>query len=425
MFVADLHADSFLWGRNVLKHSRHGHVDMERLRHAGVDLQVFGVPSMTPLGRRGFDTGLKGADPRFYNPEVTARDTGGLKCTKVSSNLDTARLLYGQIGRPGGSARIIAFDQAKRYCNATDGTWTDNSCIYKPGREPNENKLFAVRTKADLHKLERAIAKSKKSGTAQPIGAMLGIEGVHWIKSDWSDKQISDEITALKNAGFGIIGLVHKFSNDLASSDEDCEQTYGLTPTGRRAFREIYEQDLILDLAHMSADTILSDRASHETALSLAKLPEFQARRWMIMSHGAIQTDACKSYRNLPPKHVAELLNSNILFGVIHWDRAFCLDLSSEKGWLSANRIEQSIIDTYWRAANELGVTPETAIRNLAIGADLDGAVNAPYDVRGFPLLLRRMSEASWCEKGEHCAEAVRKVAGQNVLKFLYEALPP
>ena len=106
------------------------------------------------------------------------------------------------------------------------------------------------------------------------------------------------------------------------------------------------------------------------------------------------------------------MLRKKIPFGVIHWDLAFCLDLDDKEGWLSAHRIEQAIVDTYWRAVNTLEVPPQTAINSLAIGADLDGGVNAPYDVRGFPLLLKRMSEASWCEKGKDCVDALHRVAG-------------
>ena len=45
-FVADLHADSLLFGRNLLERSSLGHVDLPRLREGGVGLQVFALPTI-------------------------------------------------------------------------------------------------------------------------------------------------------------------------------------------------------------------------------------------------------------------------------------------------------------------------------------------------------------------------------------------
>ena len=47
-FVADLHADPLLWGRNLRQRHTRGQVDIPRLRDGGVDLQVFGVVSKVP-----------------------------------------------------------------------------------------------------------------------------------------------------------------------------------------------------------------------------------------------------------------------------------------------------------------------------------------------------------------------------------------
>jgi len=49
-FVADMHADSLLWGRDLGKQQSRGHVDLPRLRQGGVDLQVFSVVSQVPHG---------------------------------------------------------------------------------------------------------------------------------------------------------------------------------------------------------------------------------------------------------------------------------------------------------------------------------------------------------------------------------------
>jgi membrane dipeptidase len=47
-FVADLHADPLLWGRNLRQRHTRGQIDLPRLRDGGVDLQVFSVVSEVP-----------------------------------------------------------------------------------------------------------------------------------------------------------------------------------------------------------------------------------------------------------------------------------------------------------------------------------------------------------------------------------------
>ena len=46
--LADMHADSLLWGRDLLRRSSRGHVDVPRLIQGHVALQVFSLVSKTP-----------------------------------------------------------------------------------------------------------------------------------------------------------------------------------------------------------------------------------------------------------------------------------------------------------------------------------------------------------------------------------------
>jgi membrane dipeptidase len=50
LWIADLHADSLLWGRNLLKESSRCHVDVPRLIGGNVALPVFSLPTKTPWG---------------------------------------------------------------------------------------------------------------------------------------------------------------------------------------------------------------------------------------------------------------------------------------------------------------------------------------------------------------------------------------
>ena len=48
LLVADLHADTLMWERDLLTRSAHGHVDLPRLREGNVALQVFSSVTKTP-----------------------------------------------------------------------------------------------------------------------------------------------------------------------------------------------------------------------------------------------------------------------------------------------------------------------------------------------------------------------------------------
>jgi membrane dipeptidase len=48
LFVADLHADTLLWGRNLLTRTTRGHLDLPRLQQANVSLQFFTVVTTIP-----------------------------------------------------------------------------------------------------------------------------------------------------------------------------------------------------------------------------------------------------------------------------------------------------------------------------------------------------------------------------------------
>ncbi len=51
LIVADLHADSLLFNRNLLKEESYGHVDVPRLIKGNVALQVFTVVTKVPMGK--------------------------------------------------------------------------------------------------------------------------------------------------------------------------------------------------------------------------------------------------------------------------------------------------------------------------------------------------------------------------------------
>jgi microsomal dipeptidase-like Zn-dependent dipeptidase len=57
-------------------------------------------------------------------------------------------------------------------------------------------------------------------------------------------------------------------------------------------------------------------------------------------------------------------------------------------------------------------------VEHVAVGTDFDGAITAPIDAGGMPLLTEALLDDGFT------AEEVAQIMGGNVLRFLRETLP-
>ena len=196
--VADWHADTLLWDRDLLQRHPHGHVDLPRLLDGNVAIQGFTVVTKTP-----------GATDRITQ---LVRAHGWPSKTHTSL---TERALY----------QAEALHQfAKR----------------------SQGKLRVIRTRSDLDQVltERAAGQSI-------VGGVLGLEGAHGLEGDIRN------LDRLERAGFRIIGLHHFFDNRLGGSLHGTSGQ-GLTDFGRHVVLEVEKRPMLIDLAH-SSSTVARD----------------------------------------------------------------------------------------------------------------------------------------------------------------------
>ncbi len=205
LLVADLHADTLLWSRDLLKRGSWGHVDLPRLQEGNVAVQAFTVVTKTP---------------RDMNIESNAGDTDNITLlgfiqlwpTSTWSNL-TERALH----------------QARRLHQAA---------------EKSNGKLVVLKTKNDVMKfLERR--KTEKD----VVAGFLGIEGAHALGGDVNN------FDRLYDAGFRMIGMAHFFDNEMSGSAHGVAK-YGLTDAGKKLVQKMQERGVFIDLAHASPQTI-------------------------------------------------------------------------------------------------------------------------------------------------------------------------
>lgn len=203
--IADLHADSLLWGRDLAEFANYGHVDVPRLIQGNVALQTFTVVTKVPHPLR-----LEDNDDR--------------------------------------SDDIIKFAILQRWPISTWFSLKERALYQAKQLQAVESKASdrfkIIKTKQDLNNyLDRR--KKDREITA----GLLGLEGTQALEG-----QI-ENVNQLYTAGFRLIGLAHFFDNEVSGSAHGVRRG-GLTPFGREVLKRMEDLNLIVDLAHASSQTI-------------------------------------------------------------------------------------------------------------------------------------------------------------------------
>ncbi len=213
--MVDLHADSLLWSRDLLKRGTRGQVDIPRLIEGHVALQAFTIVTKTPRG---------------------------LNFQRNTADSDNITLLS-----------IV-----ERWPPATWSSLTERA-LYQASRlrgfeSRSQGKFTIIRSAADL----RAYLDRRRADPAIAAG-FLGVEGAHALDGNLAN------IDRLYDAGVRMMAPTHFFDNDIGGSSAGVEKT-GLTDKGREMVRRMEARHMLVDLAHASPRTI-------EDVLSIAKRP--------------------------------------------------------------------------------------------------------------------------------------------------------
>ena len=203
--VADMHADSLLWERDLLSRSTRGQVDLPRLVDGNVALQVFSSVTKTPKGQN-YDANSADSD------NITPLTIADLQPIRTWTSLLQRSLWHAT--------------KLDRFAAASGG------------------QLRVIHTSADLDALLADRAKGSKV-----TGGMLSIEGLQDLEGKL------DNLDVLHAAGFRMAGMAHFFDNDVAGSMHG-EQKGGLTPLGRQVVARMERIGMIVDIAHSSHETI-------------------------------------------------------------------------------------------------------------------------------------------------------------------------
>ena len=214
LFIADLHADSLLWKRNLLTRSNIGHIDLPRLQEGNVALQVFSATTKSP---------------------------SGLNYERNTADSDDITMLA-----------VLQFWPVATWNSIYERARYQLQKLWKFSEESN-GELIIVQSKSDL----RSLIERRAVGENVTAGIYL-IEGAHPLEGN------IENLDRLYKQGLRISGLTHFFDNSLGGSLHGISGE-GLTDFGRQVVQRAGELEIIIDVAHASPTMVrdvleMSDR---------------------------------------------------------------------------------------------------------------------------------------------------------------------
>ncbi len=213
--VVDLHADSLLFGRDLLRRSSRGHLDVPRMIEGRVALQVLSMAVKTPRGLN-YDANDDRSDEvrtlalaKRWPPATWRR-----LLPRVAYLVGRARDLE---ARSGGAFRIVT-------------------------------------TRAEL-----AAYLADHAANPATAAGLLSIEGAHALEGDPAN------VDVVADLGVRMISPAHFFDTAFGGSAHGVAR-YGLTAAGRDMVARMERRGVLLDVAHGSPRTI-------DDALTVATRP--------------------------------------------------------------------------------------------------------------------------------------------------------
>ncbi|MBW3616839.1 MAG: dipeptidase [Proteobacteria bacterium] len=254
------------------------------------------------------------------------------------------------------------------------------------------------------------------------IASMLGAEGGYAIDNSLP------VLRQLRRAGVRYMTLTHSATIDWADSATDAPRHGGLSPFGEAVVREMNRIGMLVDLSHVSPDTM-------RDAMRVSEAP-------VIFSHSSAR-GVTDHPRNIPDDVLRALKQDGGVAMV-----TFVAGFVSEpvRAWGAARTAEEARLRALHpgdpvRVATELAAwtssnpAPRATVGDVAdhldhmrrvagvdhvgIGGDFDGTTGLPVGLEGveaYPVLLAELLRRGWSEAD------IRKLAGENVLRVLRAA---
>ncbi len=284
-------------------------------------------------------------------------------------------------------------------------------------------KAMAARYPADLAMAYTA-QDIRRLHTAGRIASLIGVEGGH---------QINNSLAVLRqyyDLGARYMTLAHISNTAWADSATDAPAHHGLTPFGKEVVREMNRLGMMVDLSHVSAETM-------RAALEVSEAP-------VIFSHSSARA-LVDHPRNVPDDVLQSVARNG---GIVMVNFTPQYDSEARRLWEADRAAEQARFSSPPFAGLFIG-QPERAkaalaawekahpeppvtitdvadhvehirkiagVEHVGIGSDFDGLPEPPIGLEGvdkFPALLAELARRGWSDAD------LAKLAGGNLLRVM------
>lgn len=320
---------------------------------------------------------------------------------------DIPRLREGGVGAQFWSAFVPVSEMrtgtAARYCREQIDL-IRAMCARYPG------DLELATSAADVERIVRA----------GKIASLIGIEGGHAIESSLAKLR---EFHAL---GARYMTLTHNDTTDWADAATDEPKHGGLAPFGEEVVREMNRLGMLIDISHVSADTMRDVLrvsaapviASHSSAFALAPHPRNvpdDVLAGVAKNGGVVMVNFSPGF--LDPEAARIALG---VYPVIREIEARTKDETERKRLLDEWRAAHPFPSvSLARVADHIEHIARVAgVDHVGLGSDFDGIPAVPVgleDVSRFPAITEELLRRGWSERD------IRKVLGGNILRVLRE----
>ena len=282
--------------------------------------------------------------------------------------------------------------------------------------------LQLLRVHPDRLELARTADDVERIAADRKVASMIGVEGGHSIGGSLGTLRVLAEL------GARYLTLTHNDDTAWADSGTGLGTNGGLTTFGEDVVRELNRLGVLVDLSHVSADTM-------RQAIEVSAAP-------VIFSHSNARA-LCDVPRNVPDD-VIELLGRTggvMMATFVPWFLNAEGAKANAAEWKEIHRLKEEHADDpdALRAAvaelEKTQATPPSSVGDVAdhidhirdvagidhigVGSDFDGLPEMPdglEDVSTYPALFAELAERGYTD------EDLTKIAGQNVLRVMRAA---
>jgi membrane dipeptidase len=279
-----------------------------------------------------------------------------------------------------------------------------------------------VRRYADTFELALTAADVDRIRKAGRIASLIGMEGGHSIDNSLADLRMFYRL------GARYMTLTHSLNTPWADSATDTPKSNGLTPFGEEVVREMNWLGMLVDLSHVSPDTMAD-------ALRVTQAP-------VIFSHSSAR--ALNDHpRNVPDDILKQIpKNGGVVMvtfvpgfispKVNEWNKRQTAeqDRLTKASPNNPEQVKQALAE--WMAANPAPaatiaevadhidhIRQVAGVDHVGVGGDFDGITQTVKDldnVSTYPALTAELMRRGYSDAD------LRKILGQNVIRVLREA---